>query len=135
MSVSIVGWGHTKFGKLEQDVEDLIIEASTAAIANAGVPAADIDAVYLGWYNGGFSAQDFGSSLVMNGIDELRFKPATRVENACATGSAAVHQGANLIDAGHPQKTTAPEPPLILEGVREPCGPWIVRRPRRFAHA
>ncbi len=100
MSVSIVGWGHTKFGKLELDVEDLIIEAAAAAIADAGVPAADIDAVYLGWYNGGFSAQDFGSSLVMNGIDELRFKPATRVENACATGSAAVYQGANLIDSG-----------------------------------
>ncbi len=137
MSVSIVGWGHTKFGKLEQDVEDLIIEASAAAIADAGVPAADIDAIYLGWYNGGFSAQGFGSSLVMNGIDELRFKPATRVENACATGSAAVHQGANLIDAGRARfvlvvgvekMTTSPPAevgPILMKAsyMKEECEP------------
>ena len=30
----------------------------------------------------------------------MRFKPATRVENACATGSAAIHQGLNAIAAG-----------------------------------
>ena len=33
-------------------------------------------------------------------IRHLRFKPATRVENACATGSAAVHQGIRAIAAG-----------------------------------
>jgi acetyl-CoA C-acetyltransferase len=102
MSACIVGWGHTKFGKLEgEDVESLTITAAKSAIADAGIAPADIDAIYLGWLNSGFSVQDFGSSLVMNGIEELRFKPATRVENACATGSAAIYQGANLIDAGH----------------------------------
>ena len=39
------------------------------------------------------------ASLVLQTSDALRFKPATRVENACATGSAAVHQGINAIDA------------------------------------
>jgi acetyl-CoA C-acetyltransferase len=31
---------------------------------------------------------------------DFRFKPATRVENACATGSAAIHQGIKSIAAG-----------------------------------
>ena len=100
MTACMVGWSHSKFGKLEdQDVESLIIQVATEAIKDAGVTPEDIDAIYLGWYNGGFSKQDFGSSLVLNGIDGLRFKPSTRVENACATGSAAMHQGANFIEA------------------------------------
>jgi acetyl-CoA C-acetyltransferase len=38
MTGCIVGWAHSKFGKLEgQDVESLIVEASTDAMADAGV--------------------------------------------------------------------------------------------------
>ncbi len=100
MSACIVGWAHTKFGKLiNDDAESLIISAAKSAMEDAKIAPEDIDAIYLGWYNGGFSKQDFGSSLVLNGIDGLRFKPSTRVENACATGSAAIHQANNFIDA------------------------------------
>ena len=48
----------------------------------------------------GFSPQDFTASLVLQADPKLRFKPATRVENACATGSAAVHQGIRAIASG-----------------------------------
>ncbi|RED52258.1 acetyl-CoA acetyltransferase [Aestuariispira insulae] len=100
MTACMVGWAHSKFGKLEEeDVESLVIRVARDAIKDAGVSPEEIDAIYLGWYNGGFSKQDFGSSLVINGIEGLRFKPSTRVENACATGSAAMHQGANFIEA------------------------------------
>ena len=100
MTAAIVGWAHTKFGKLEdEDVESLIGRVAEQALADAGVAAEDVGAIYLGWYNGGFSKQDFGSSLVMNSVDGLRFKPSTRLENACATGSAAVHQGVNFLEA------------------------------------
>ena len=50
-------------------------------------------------FNAGFSKQDFTASLVLQANDALRFKPATRVENACATGSAAIHQGVKAIEA------------------------------------
>jgi len=53
----------------------------------------------LGHFNAGFSAQDFTASLVLQASPDLRFKRATRVENACATGSAAVHQGLKSIEA------------------------------------
>ncbi len=99
MTACMVGWTHSKFGRLDEDVEALIVRVATDAIADAGVAPADIDAIYLGFYNGGFSQQDFGSSLVLQASEALRYKPATRVENACATGSAAIHQGVNFLDA------------------------------------
>ena len=100
MTGCIVGWSHTKFGKLEgQDAESLIVQVASDAVADAGLAPADVDAVYVGFYNGGFSAQDFAASLVLQAHDDFRFKPVTRVENACATGSAAIHQGLNYLDA------------------------------------
>jgi acetyl-CoA C-acetyltransferase len=100
MTACIVGWAHTKFSKHEtQDIEALIVEVAAAAIRDAGLEPKDIDAVYLGTMNAGFVRQEFPSSLVFQADPALRFKPATRVENACATGSAAIHQGLNAIDA------------------------------------
>ena len=97
----IVGWAHSKFGKLEEhDVESLIASVAGAAIADAGVAPGEIDGVFVGLFNNGFSKQDFPSSLVMQSIPELRFKPATRYENACATGTAAVHGARDWIAAG-----------------------------------
>jgi len=96
-----VGWAHTPFGKLEDpDVESLIGRVARAAIEDAGVAPAEIDGVFVGVFNGGFSKQDFPSSLVMQSVPELRFKPSTRYENACATGTAAVHGARDWIAAG-----------------------------------
>ncbi|WP_421591536.1 acetyl-CoA acetyltransferase [Shinella sp. M27] len=101
MDVSIIGWAHTRFGKLEgETVESLVVTVAREAIAHAGLAAGDIDEIVLGHFNAGFSPQDFTASLVLQADNALRFKPATRVENACATGSAAVHQGIRAIRAG-----------------------------------
>lgn len=101
MNVSIVGWAQTPFGKFDNEsVESLIVKAVNGALDSAGVSAADVDEIYLGHFNAGFSKQDFTASLVLQADDALRFKPATRVENACATGSAAIHQGVKSIEAG-----------------------------------
>jgi acetyl-CoA C-acetyltransferase len=100
MTASIVGWAHTPFGKLETEtVESLIVRVATDALADAGVSAADVDEIVLGHFNAGFSPQDFTAALVLQADPQLRFKPATRVENACATGSAAVHQAVKSIAA------------------------------------
>ena len=100
MTGCIVGWAHTKFGRLQgEDIESLICGVATDAVADAGVEPEDVDAIYVGLFNHGFSPQDFPASLVFQADERFRFKPATRVENACATGSAAIHQGLNLIEA------------------------------------
>ena len=101
MTGCIVGWAHGKFGKQEGvGLETLIVDAATEAIADAGIAPADIDEIYIGHFNGGFVKQDFPASLVLQAHPDLRFKPATRVENACATGTAAIHQGLSVIAAG-----------------------------------
>ncbi len=100
MTACIVGWAHSKFGKLEgEDIESLIVRVATDAVRDAGLAPADIDAIYIGTMNAGFVRQEFPSSLVLQADPAFRFKPATRVENACATGSAAIHQGLNAIAA------------------------------------
>jgi acetyl-CoA C-acetyltransferase len=100
MSACIVGWSHMPFGKHEaEDVESLIVKVSVAALEDAGLGPDDIDEIYLGHFNGGFVRQEFTSSLVVQADDRFRFKSATRVENACATGSAAIHMGLNAIAA------------------------------------
>src|SRR5271166_3444081 len=101
MTACIVGWAHTPFGKLAgETVESLIVKVAGEALADAGIAAKDVDEIVLGHFNAGFSAQDFTASLVLQASPDLRFKRATRVENACATGSAAVHQGLKAIAAG-----------------------------------
>lgn len=97
----IVGWAHSPFGKLDDpDIESLMGRVAGAAIADAGIAPGDIDASFVSLFNNGFSEQDFPSSLVLQSLPELRFKPATRFENACASGSAAVHGARNFLAAG-----------------------------------
>ncbi|OYU87035.1 MAG: acetyl-CoA acetyltransferase [Bradyrhizobiaceae bacterium PARB1] len=101
MTASIVGWAHMPFGKFDAEtVESMVVRVATEAMADAGISASDVDEIVLGHFNAGFSPQDFTASLVLQADPALRFKPATRVENACATGSAAVHQGIKSIAAG-----------------------------------
>jgi len=100
MDARIVGWGHTPFGRLDDTLEELITKAAREALEHAGVEARDVDAIYLGHYNGGLVPDGFAASLALQVDDDLRFTPATRVENACASGSAAVYQGRNAIRAG-----------------------------------
>ncbi|NIX75221.1 acetyl-CoA acetyltransferase [Microvirga terricola] len=122
MTACIVGWAHTPFGKLDgETVESLIVRVTKEALDHAGLGPEDIDEVVLGHFNGGFSPQEFTASLVFQTSDKFRFKPATRVENACATGSAAVHQAIKTIEArraktvlvvGVEQMTTTPGPEI-----------------------
>ncbi len=100
MTACIVGWSHSRFGKLEdRDLESLVVEVAAKAIADAGIEPKDVDEIFLGTFNGGMDPQDFAASLVLQTDDAMRFKPATRVENACATGSAAIYEGLNAIGA------------------------------------
>jgi acetyl-CoA C-acetyltransferase len=96
---AIIGWAHTRFGKLEDEsLETLIARTGKEAVAHAGIAFKDIEAIYVGNF-GGFEKQSFPAAFALDAHPDLRFRPATRVENACATGSAAIHAGANAIAA------------------------------------
>lgn len=99
--VLLLGWGHTQFGKLEDEtLESLVVAAGTEAIANAGLEPHDIDEIVLGTFNSGLQPLGFPSSLTLQISPDLLGCPATRVENACASGSAAVQQATKSLLAG-----------------------------------
>ena len=101
MGACIAGWAHSPFGRLaNEDLESLIVGVSRQAMADAAVGAEEVEGIWLGNLNGGFVPETFCSSLVLQADDGLRWKPATRVENACASGAAAVFSAVNAIEAG-----------------------------------
>ena len=100
MSACITGWAHSKFGvNLNQTSEDMIAGVVQKAIEHAEISAKEIDAIFVGTFNNGFQKQDFHGALPAVSQSDLRHVPAMRVENACATGSAAIHTAMNAIEA------------------------------------
>jgi acetyl-CoA C-acetyltransferase len=129
-SPAIVGWAHSPFGKLEApDIESLIGLVAADALAHAGVGPAEIDFITCGVYNNGFTKQGFEASLVALSIPELGETPAVHVENACATGSAAIHTALDYIQSGRgrialvvgAEKMTATPTPEVGEILLSAC--------------
>lgn len=97
----IIGWGHSKFGNSDcADLEALIKEVVPSAIEHAGIEPTDIDGAFLGTFNNGFLKQTFEAGLIGMAVPELRHVPAVHLENACATGSAAMFAGLDFIRSG-----------------------------------
>ena len=100
MNPSIIGWSHLPFGRRDDTLEEMIISVARGAIADAGISSNEIDATWLGHFNSGLVADGFPASLTIQADEGLRWKPATRVENACASGSAAIYNAISAIKAG-----------------------------------
>ena len=97
---NIIGWGHNKFGRNDvQSAEDMIAEVVSEAICHAQIDPKDIDNIVVGTFNNGFQKQDFHGALPAINCEVLKHVPSLRVENACATGSAAIHTALNSIEA------------------------------------
>jgi acetyl-CoA C-acetyltransferase len=93
--VAIVGMGCTRFGeRWESSTADLVVEAATEALDTAGVAKDAVDAYWLGTMNGGFSGMVLSSAL------KTEYKPVTRVENFCATGSEAFRNACYAVASG-----------------------------------
>ena len=149
MKSAIVGWGHTPFGKLEGSLEDLIHAAAREALADAGMTGEDIDAVWLGNFNAGMVPDGFCASMVLSADEGLRFKPATRCENACASGSAALYAAMDAIASGRinsalvvgAEKMTAVDNPTVTRALgaaayqKEEAGSSFPEIFARFAQA
>ena len=97
---NIIGWGHNKFGRNDtQSIEEMIAEVVSEATSHAQVDPKDIDNIVVGTFNNGFQKQDFHGALPAINCEVLKHVPSLRVENACATGSAAIHTALNSIEA------------------------------------
>ncbi|RRD59035.1 thiolase domain-containing protein [Comamonadaceae bacterium OH2545_COT-014] len=138
----IVGWAHTPFGKLDAlDIETLVRGVVNEALAHAQVAAADVGHVALGVYNHGFQPQGFEAGLISLCHPDLRFTPAVHVENACATGSAAVHSAMDAIESGRvrialavgAEKMTGVPPAAIADILLTGCYRREEETPQGFA--
>lgn len=93
--VAIVSASCTPFREhWDKGTDDLLIEASEAALGGAGIDKADVDAYWVGTAQSGMSGLTLSAPLKLHG------KPVTRVENMCATGSEALRQAAYAVASG-----------------------------------
>ncbi len=100
MKVGVLGIGITKFGEIwDKGLRELLLDAQLKALNDAKITPQQIDALYTGNMCGdSLSGQlHIGAIAAENlNID----KPSLRVEGACASGSLALHQGIQSIEAG-----------------------------------
>lgn len=95
--VAVIGCGVTKFGHhWEKDQEDLLVEATYEAIADANVELKDVEAVWCGTFypSTGISGNVFSDTVKFFG------KPISRVENYCATGMDNIRNAAFAVASG-----------------------------------
>ncbi|HZQ78591.1 MAG TPA: acetyl-CoA acetyltransferase [Acidimicrobiia bacterium] len=93
--VAIVGMGCTPFGEhWDKSVDDLLVDAVKEASATSGIPLADVDAFWLGTMASGLSGLTLSRPL------KLDYKPVTRVENFCATGSESFRNACYAVASG-----------------------------------
>ena len=93
--VAIVGMGCTNFGEhWDKGADDLLVDAATAAFTSAGVVKDDVDAYWLGTMGSGISGLTLSRPL------RIDYKPVTRVENMCATGSEAFRNACYAVASG-----------------------------------
>ena len=93
--VAIIGMGCTKFGEhWDKGAGDLLCDAAYEAYASAGVQPDDVDAYWLGTMGSGVSGLTLSEPL------KIDYKPVTRVENMCATGSESLRQACYAVASG-----------------------------------
>jgi acetyl-CoA C-acetyltransferase len=93
--VAIVGMGCTPFGEhWNKSTDDLLIDSTQEAFASVGVTKDDIDAYWLGTMGSG------AAGLTLSRPLKLDYKPVTRVENMCATGSEAFRNACYAVASG-----------------------------------
>src|SRR3989338_5527149 len=93
--VAIIGMGCTPFGEhWDKSVDDLLVDAATEALNSAGVPIDAVDAFWLGTL---FSGQ---SGLTLSRPLKIDYKPVSRLENYCATGSEASPTACSAVAPG-----------------------------------
>lgn len=97
--VAIIGMGCTKFGeRWDKSAEDLMVEAFTETIEDAGIERKDIQAA---WQGNQIIEINIGTSPIpLSTTLKLPFIPVTRVENQCASGSEAFRAACYAVASG-----------------------------------
>lgn len=93
--VAIVGMSCTAFGEhWDRSVDDLLIDAASEALSSAHVGKEDVDAYWLGTTGSGVAGLALSKPL------KIGYKPVSRLENMCATGSDALRNACYAVASG-----------------------------------
>ncbi|TCO62106.1 acetyl-CoA acetyltransferase [Actinocrispum wychmicini] len=93
--IAIVGMGCTRFGHhRDRGLDDLLVEAAVAAFDSAGVRQDQVDAYWLGTFGSGVAGTTLSRPL------KIGYKPVSRNENYCATGSDAFRNACYAVASG-----------------------------------
>ena len=97
--VCVLGAGGTKYGKLEDSISDIAIQASAEAIESAGIQPKEINASYISNVFGVADKQVHLGPVIMSnlGIPE---KPSLTIESACGSGSVSFREAFANVAAG-----------------------------------
>ena len=98
-SVCVLGAGSTKYGKLDDSIADITVQASVDAIKSAGIIPSEIEAGYISNVFGIADKQVHLGPVVMSnlGIPE---KPSLSIESACGSGSVSFREAFANVAAG-----------------------------------
>jgi acetyl-CoA C-acetyltransferase len=97
--VCVLGAGSTKYGRLDDSISDITIQASVDAIESAGIEPKDIKAGYISNVFGVADKQVHLGPVVMSnlGISE---RPSLSIESACGSGSVSFREAFVNVYAG-----------------------------------
>ena len=97
--VCVLGAGSTKYGKLDDSIVDIALQASVSAIESAGIEPKEIQAGYISNVFGVADKQVHLGPVVMSnlGISE---KPSLSIESACGSGSVSFREAFANVAAG-----------------------------------
>jgi len=97
--VCVLGAGSTKYGKLDDSISDITLQASVGAIESAGIESKDIKAGYISNVFGVADKQVHLGPVVMSnlGISE---RPSLSIESACGSGSVSFREAYANVAAG-----------------------------------
>src|SRR4051812_22133347 len=102
VDAALIGTGITRFGKaLATPLRALVRESVESALADAGVAAADVQAAFCGNAIAGLiTGQEMVRGQVALRSMGIQGIPVVNVENACATGSTALHLAVTAVASG-----------------------------------
>lgn len=97
--VCVLGAGSTKYGKLDDSITDITLQASVGAIESAGIEPREIQAGYISNVFGIADKQVHLGPVIMSnlGIPE---KPSLSIESACGSGSVSFREAFANVAAG-----------------------------------
>ena len=93
--VAIIGMGCIRFGEhWDKGINDMLVEAAYEAYNDAGLSPDDVQAYWLGTCASGWAGISLSEPL------KIQYKPVTRVENFCATGTDAFRNACYAVASG-----------------------------------